>query len=82
MQKYLILCEYVNVPSARMFHLCERREKFFIDLVWGILWSHWSLKPADVGGVVVLCIGFADIWLPFHQRGAGQVAERTQVQVS
>ena len=65
-----------------MSHLCERREKFLLDLVWRILWSHWSNKFADVGGVdVVPFIGFVDSWLPFDQGGAGQVAERAQVQV-
>ena len=66
-----------------MSHLCERREKFLLGLVQRILWSQWSVKFADVGGVdVVLCICFVDSWLPFDQRRAGQVAERTQVQVS
>ena len=64
-----------------MSHLCERREEFFLGLVWWILRSHWSIKFADVGGVVVLCIGFVDGRLPFHQGGAGQVAEGAQVQV-
>ena len=65
-----------------MSHLCERREKFLLDLVWRILWSHWSIKFADVVGIVVPCVGFVDGWLPFDHRGAGQVAERTQIQVS
>ena len=71
----------MSITLAQMSYLCESREKFLLDLIWRILWSHWSLEPADVGDVVVPCVGLVDIWLPFDQRGAGQVAEGTQVQV-
>ena len=43
----------------------------------------WSLRPCglvDVGGGEV-AIGLQDAWLPHCQRGGGQVAKRTQVQV-
>ena len=46
--------------------------------LYGVSWSHGSRQPADVVDVDVP-IGFVDGWLPFYQRGGGQVAEGTQV---
>ena len=65
-RKCSIMGVFENMPSERLVHLCNRREKFLSSFVWWILRSHWSLKLTDVASAVVPCIGFVDIWLPFH----------------
>ena len=65
---------------TKIIHLCKRSKQFLVSHGLGVSWSHWSRQPADVVDVDV-SIGFVDGWLPFHQRGGGQVAEGAQVKV-
>ena len=66
---------------SKITHLCKRRNQFVISHGLGVFESHGSRQPAGVAGIDVP-IGCVDAGLPFHQVTIGQVAERTEVQIS